>query len=141
MILSKPVSQSGAPPNLGGQPGNLIGTGQTGNLAANTTPVCRVKEKGGVTAIQFVVEAQGGTPTVTWQGQGSLDGVNWYNLAYITDASDTLSVAAITTVALGAQVIFLDNSTVRNYNFFRVIVSANTNTTYRAELWTDAGVD
>lgn len=88
-------------------------------------------------AAQFVVEVAGATPTVTWKFQGSIDGTNWYDLAYVTDASDTISAATRTATAVGAQVNFADlANTSRKYKFVRCVTTANTNITYRAEIYT-----
>lgn len=96
-------------------------------------------ECGGVydqVAVQFVVEAVGATPTVTWKVQGSADGLNWYDMIYITDASDTPAVAAEVDTVVGASIHFLANAPSRKYDWFRLVTSANTNVTYRGELYT-----
>lgn len=85
--------------------------------------------------LQFVVEAVGATPTVTYKFQGSIDNVNWYDLGYVTDASDTIAVATRTATAVGAQVEFLSNPEARQYQFFRVVTTSNTNVTFRAEAY------
>lgn len=85
--------------------------------------------------IQFEVTAVGATPTVTWKAQGSLDGVNWVDLAYITDATDTVATATRTATAVGIQVAFLSNPVARKYDYIRLVTSANTNVTYKASLF------
>ena len=82
-------------------------------------------------AFQFVVEQAGATPTVTFKIQGSLDGSNWYDIPYVTDASDTLSQASLTMTAVGTKVLF----GMRPFAFYRVVVSANTNVTFRCEAY------
>jgi hypothetical protein len=84
---------------------------------------------------QFVVESAGGSPTVTYQFQGSIDGANWYNVAYVTDTSDTVSTAARVRTGTGADVCFLSNPIARAYNYIRVVVSGINNITYRAEVY------
>ena len=84
---------------------------------------------------QFVVEAVGGAPTVTYQFQGSVDGTNWYNIAYVTDSSDTVSTATRARTSTGADVCFLSNPIARAYNYVRVVVSGINNVTYRAEAY------
>lgn len=107
----------------------LAAAGSTGNTTHNSVALDAMETIG----FQFVVEAVGGTPTVTFKFQGSPDNVNWYDVAYVTDASDTLSVAARTVTATGGSIQFLSNPVARRYKYYRCVTSANTNVTYRAE--------
>lgn len=113
---------------------SLAPTGTTGNLTGNLAGVGAAADK---VAIQFVVEAVGGSPTVTWKAQGTLDGgASWYDVFYFTDGTDTASKSAITTTGTGAQVIFLDDANgSRFYLGYRIVVSSNTAVTFRAELY------
>jgi hypothetical protein len=111
---------------------DLASTGSTGNITGNSIFVDSGWE--GI-ALQFVVEAVGATPTVTYKYQASPDGVNWYDVGYVTDASDTISQATRARTATGADIEFLSNPLARKYRFFRVVTSANTNVTFRAELY------
>lgn len=113
----------------------LAAAGTTGNNTGTGVETTNIVEAAQV-ACQFVVEVAGATPTVTFKFQGSLDGTNWYDVAYVTDASDTLSAATKTVTGVGASVIFLDSANgSRFYKLFRCVTTANTNITYRAELW------
>lgn len=85
--------------------------------------------------LQFVVEAVGATPTVTYKWQGSADNTNWYDVAYITDASDTLSAATAVVTTVGATIKFTCNPSARRYKYYRLVTSANTNVTYRGEIY------
>lgn len=112
-------------------------TGQTGN---NTHAGVRIDPEPRGLAFQFVVEAVGATPTVTWKIQGSLDedtvsdaNAAWYDVSYVTDASDTPAVATIASTAVGKKAIFLSNAQSRRYRRFRAVTSANTNVTYRVQ--------
>jgi hypothetical protein len=109
---------------------NLAPTGSTGN---NTHDAVATGDYDAV-VFQFVVESVGATPTVTYKFQGSVDGTNWYDIGYITDATDGISQATRTRTAVGADVAFLSNPRARKYQHFRVVTSANTNVTYRAEM-------
>ena len=84
-------------------------------------------------AFQLVVEAVGSSPTMTYKFQGSPDSTNWYDIGYVTDVSDTISTSTRVRTSVGADISFLSNPLARRYSFFRVVVSANTNVTYRAE--------
>lgn len=110
---------------------SLAPTGSSGN---NTHAATSIPQYAAV-AFQFVVETAGATPTITYKFQGSLDGTNWYDVAYTTDASDTISQATRTATAVGAQASFADVPAARHYTQFRCVTSANTNITYRAEAW------
>lgn len=123
----------------------LAPTGSTGN---NThTAVSVADHNDSAIAFQFVVEVIGATPTVTWKFQGSQDADStalgaptWYDLPYVTDANDTVAVAAIASTIVGGKVVFFDhNSYVRSYKWFRAVSSLNTNCTYRAEMYVFEG--
>lgn len=117
----------------------LAPAGSTGN---NTHASLNVGGTYETFAVEFVVEAAGATPTVTWKVQGSPDdpsvadgSSNWYDLGYITDASDTISQAGIVQTAVGAKIIFPSNPLARRYSKFRLVTSSNTNVTYHADLF------
>lgn len=111
----------------------LANAGTTGN---NTHDSKQVGNAYYTLAFQFVVEAVGGTPTVTYKFQGSHDGTNWYDLAYVTDSTDTTATATRTATAVGAQTLFLANPAARAYRYVRCVTTLNTNVTYRAEAYT-----
>lgn len=113
---------------------SLAAAGSTGN---NThTAVQATGRANDQVAVQFVVEVAGATPTITWKVQGSEDNVNWYDLLYVTDASDTASAATRVATAVGTQIEFVDaEGTAREYAFFRLVTTANTNITYRGEIY------
>lgn len=107
----------------------------TGSASGVTHAAYKVNPEAASLAVQFVVEAVGGTPTVTYKVQGSPDNVNWYDWLYVTDITDTGAVATRAATAVGAQIEWLSNAVVRTYQYVRVVTSANTNVTYRAELY------
>ena len=86
-------------------------------------------------AFQFVVEAAGATPTVTFKYQGSLDNSNWVDLPYISGANETTTQATQTVTAVGATVNWLSTAHTRFFKFFRCVTTSNTNITYRAEMY------
>lgn len=106
----------------------LAPSGSTGN---NTHDAAHV---GGyeTVALTLEIEAVGATPTVTFKFQGSHDSTNWYDLAYVTDASDTLATAALTKTSTGEYTVFPSNTVARRYRYFRVVTSLNTNVTYKS---------
>lgn len=111
----------------------LAPTGSTGNITGGAVGVGNSYH---TVACQFVVEVAGGSPTVTYKFQGSQDGVNWYDIGYVTDASDTVSQATRVRTSVGADIAFIANPVARQYAFFRVVTTGNNNVTFRAELYT-----
>lgn len=108
----------------------LAPAGSTTNQTTGPTPLQPDAE---VASVEFIVEAIGAGPTVTWKVQLSEDGAAWFDAQYITDASDTVAQTALVATAVGTQIIFLRLSD-RGWRQARLVVSANTNVTYRAEL-------
>jgi hypothetical protein len=121
-------------PNVGAfdGPHELAASGSTGNATHTSKQAGRA-----ATSVVFVFEitAVGATPTVTYKYQGSVDNTNWYDILYITDASDTAAATAFTKTAVGQYICFLSNPGVRNYKYFRLVTSANTNVTYKSDLY------
>jgi hypothetical protein len=107
----------------------LAPVGSTGN---NTHSAVNVPIFYAVT-FQFVVEAVG--TTVTYKYQGTIDGTNWFDVGYITDASDALSQATRVRTTTGSDVAWLSNPVARQFKAFRCVTSSNTGVTYRAELY------
>ena len=85
-------------------------------------------------AFAFQVSAVGGSPSVAWKAQGSLDGETWHDVGYITDASDAIATSTRSATQVGVQVAFLSNPVARKYNFFRLVTASNSNVTYSADL-------
>lgn len=112
----------------------LAPAGSTGNITGNAVgPQGRWNDQ---TGFQFVVEVAGATPTVTFKYQGTLDGTTWVDLPYITGNSNTSATATQTVTAVGTTVNFLDTASgARSFNQYRVVTTANTNITFRAEMW------
>jgi hypothetical protein len=108
----------------------LAPAGSTGNQTTAPIPLSPDAENA---SVEFVVEAIGATPTVTWKAQVSDDGVKWFDAQYVTDSSDTVVQTALTATAVGTQIIFLRLKD-RDWRLVQLVVSANTNVTFRAEL-------
>jgi hypothetical protein len=94
-----------------------------------------------VMAVEFQVEAVGGTPTVTYTVKGCPPGKdpntagNYVALAYVTENAGTASSsAAFTTTAVGRNVVFIDGLDRRFFIAIAVDVTANTNVTYSARV-------
>jgi hypothetical protein len=86
------------------------------------------------TAVQINVTTAGTTATYTLQG--SMDGTNWFNLSYVTDASSVEATAAVTFTTAGSRIFFVSKFGVpsRFWRFVRVVVSANTGQAYDIDM-------
>lgn len=109
----------------------LAPAGSTGNATHNAVKLGPYE----ALVFHFVVEATGATPTVTYKFQGSVDGSNWFDIAYVTDANDTVAVSTRVRTTVGSDVAFLSNPVARRYQYVRLVTSSNTNVTYRGEVY------
>lgn len=114
----------------------LAPTGSTGNL---TSAGIKTNPGASKLCVMYVAEVAGTTATWKVQGAVDLDGIadasaNWFDLPYVLPSTDTLSQAAIVRTSLGADVIWLALATTRFVRRVRLVVTANTGQTYRAEL-------
>lgn len=116
-------------------PYTLAATGQTGN---NThTGIDIGPYASGRVCVNFIVEAIGATPTVTFKLQGAMNDTTlaYADIATVDSNADTI-VTTKTVTAVGQFPVFVNSGPVdRFYRFYRLVTSANTNVTYRAELW------
>lgn len=110
---------------------------QPASSGNNTHAGARIEPEKGI-AFQFEVVTAGATPTVTWKIQGSVDtddvsdaNATWFDMLYVTDATDTPAAAALVSTAVGKKIIWMSNTDSRMYRRFRLVTSANTNITYR----------
>jgi hypothetical protein len=109
----------------------LAPNGTTGNLVGQAVGIGAAYH---TLAFQFVVEGAG--TTVTYKFQGSMDTTNWYDLGYVTDASDTLSQATRVRTSVGADICFVSNPVARQFLYYRVVVTSNNGITWHAEAYT-----
>lgn len=118
--------------------GRLAPVGSTGNNthAGQSLPGDMVS-----LALEFEITAVGGTPTVTFKFQGSLDdsdtpdaSSDWFDLMVLPSDAD-VAVATATKTAVGAYTYFLANARLA-IRKVRVVTSANTNVTYEADFAT-----
>lgn len=107
-------------------------SGTTGNVNGASVSVPPEVEQ---IAVQYVVEAVGATPTVTFVTQVSLDGTNWFAALTLGDTNDTPAASSKTMTAVGVQHEYIDLGVARDWPFLRVVTSANTNSTVRAEVY------
>ena len=119
-------------------PLGLANAGTTGN---NTHTSIRLSPSELMAiGIEFVVEAAGATPTVTWKVQGTLAEATvpdasaaWEDVPYILSSTATESQATRVATAVGSQFQWLSlASGSRFYKRIRLVTTANTNITYSA---------
>lgn len=108
----------------------LAPVGSTGN---NTHAAVTLPDRYDGLVMQMNVTAVGATPTITYKFQGSMDATTWFDVAYVTDANDTVAVATRSMTSVTSQIQFLSNPVARSYKYLRLVTSANTNVTYNAD--------
>lgn len=105
----------------------VLGTGQTGN--GDTTNTAQRTHNGPGAIV--VTTTVGATPTVTVNIQGSVDGTNFYNIAYALAATpETVTVAAITITTATTTTYLLRPD--HAWRYVKLAYSANTNVTLTA---------
>lgn len=112
----------------------LAPTGSTGTGRKFAKGFARVP----LVAIEFVVEAVGATPTVTFTIQALRAGgdpavaADWLDTGYVTaDSTVAAAKTAITRTVVGADTLYVDGLDKRFYEALAVNISANTNVTFR----------
>ena len=111
--------------------------GSTGN---NTHASVNVHPSPDKLAAVLVVEAVGATPTITVKVQGTMDSAtdgsaNWFDLAVQEPGSDTATATPSAKTAVGSYPLYLSNAHLKFVRRVRIVTSANTNVTYRGELY------
>ena len=116
----------------------LAAAGQTGN---NThTGVEVTEDQGAQIALEFIVTVAGATPTVTYALQGSYDGTNYDTTGISMIPANTDTIAATRTVtAVAYYHSHVSQAQSRQYRYYRLVTTANTNVTYNANLWVADG--
>jgi len=109
----------------------LAALASTGN---NTHAAVSAPQQTQAVAAQLNVTIIGATPTITYEVQGSEDGVNFKPLSYTTPASATIQTGPRTRTTVSSDLIFLTPQANRLYRYYRVVTSANTNVTYDADI-------
>jgi hypothetical protein len=108
--------------------GFVLGTAQTGN-ADTTDTLDRGSHRGPAAVV--LVSTVGATPTVTVQILGSVDGVNFFKIAYALVATpETVAVADITVTAAVTTTYLLRPD--HAWRFLKLNYAANTNVTLTA---------
>lgn len=112
-------------------PGNLQ-TGQTGS--ADSTNVIQRSGESTRPPILRIVSTIGATPTVTVNIMGSVDGTNFYNVAYSPLAAIAGAYTAAALVITTAVTALYALAPGQTWNFLKLVMSANTNVTLTSDL-------
>ncbi len=118
--------------------GQLAAATSTGN---NTHTSVAVSGDSGALAFKFDITAVGGTPTVTFKIQGTMDdnvvdaSADWFDIAVIPADTTTpgTQVVTQTKTAVSVNMSFIPVHTFAKR--IRLVTTANTNVTYEAELF------
>jgi hypothetical protein len=103
-----------------------LSTAQTGNADSTNTMDRGFTLPGAV--LLKVTSTVGATPTVTVNIQGSMDGTNFFNVAYATSAApETVAVAALTITTATTSYYILRPG--HPWRYLKLVYSANTNVT------------
>jgi hypothetical protein len=109
---------------------NVLASAQTGNFTS--TAASRNSESdyqiGGAVVITSAI---GATPTVTVNIQGSVDGVNYFNIPYALVATPTTFVLTALTITTAVTTSYLLQGAIP-WTFVQIVASANTNVTLTA---------
>lgn len=99
------------------------GTGDSTNVAFRPTP-------GGTGAV-VITSTVGATPTVTINIQASVDGANYYNVAYATTAAPETPVITALTITTAVTTTYILRPNLP-WRYLKLVLSANTNVTITA---------
>ena len=109
------------------QNGGALSVAQTGN-GDSTNSVARSNQGAGAI---IITSAIGATPTVTVNIQGSVDGVNFYNIPYALVATPATFVIAAITITTAVTTTYLLQPN-QPWTVVKLVYSANTNVTLTA---------
>lgn len=92
-------------------------------------------------AVVLKAEAVGATPTITWKVQGSFTGGSnageWQDIQLLPTNTDTSAgtITLASPVANDTSFAHCSLASSRFFRYYRLVTSANTNVTYRADIY------
>lgn len=120
--------------------GQLANVGSTGNNTHASVGADGFTDAD-VLSLEFEITAVGGTPTISWLFQGSMDGPDvtdaasdWFALEVLPSDSAVESAAVQTKTAVGVYESSVEIAR-RPIRKVRLVTSANTNVTYEADIY------
>lgn len=102
---------------------------QTGNGDSTDIGYRGLRSYGGAVVITSAI---GATPTVTVNIQGSVNGVQWFNVPYALVATPRTFVLTAITITTAVTTSYLLQENIP-YRFLKLVYSANTNVTLTAD--------
>jgi hypothetical protein len=110
---------------------NVLATTQTGNFTSASAARAQSFDVQNTGAV-VITSTIGATPTVTVNIQGSVDGVNYFNIPYAVQGTftGTYVVSAIVITTATTQAYMLQANW--PWQFVQIVASANTNVTLTA---------
>lgn len=102
---------------------------QTGNGDSTNVALRGIRDRGGAVVIASTV---GATPTVTVNIQGSINGVQWFNVPYALVATPRTFVLTAITITTAVTTSYLLQELIP-FRYLKLVLSANTNVTLTAD--------
>lgn len=108
-----------------------LSTTQTGNGDSTNIAKRGARQTGGAVVITSAI---GATPTVTVNLQGSVDGVQFFNVPYALVATPRTFVLTAITITTAVTTSYLLQELIP-FRYFKLVYSANTNVTLTADVF------
>jgi hypothetical protein len=109
---------------------NISQTVNLSTLQATNADSTNTLDRGGVRSVALlqITTVAGATPTVTVNIMGSMDGTNFFNIAYATTAApETVAVAALVLNQPATTVQYYILRAAHPWRYLKLVYSANTN--------------
>lgn len=113
------------------QPSVNLQTAQTGNADSTNTAYRGLRQTGGAVVITSTI---GATPTVTVNIQGSVNGVQWFNVPYALVATPRTFVLTAITITTAVTTSYLLQELIP-FQYLKLVMSANTNVTLTSDAY------
>lgn len=104
---------------------------QTGNGDSTNIALRGLRDRGGAVV---VTSAIGATPTVTVNIQGSINGVQWFNVPYALVATPRTFVLTAITITTAVTTSYLLQELIP-FRYLKLALTANTNVTLTADAY------
>lgn len=118
---------------------NPMGSVNLCTALGGNVPSTNVADRGGLSgpAALVITNVAGATPTVTVNIQGSVDGVNFFNVPYALVATPSTWVVAALTITTSITTTYLLQPG-QAWRYLQIVLSANTNESVTADFYQSA---